>query len=199
MSLLLFETILVKDKSFQNIFYHNWRLNNTRKELWKMPDIWNLEEKVPIPSDLEDGLFRCRITYNTKIRKIEFIPYRVQNISRLHLVIANEIEYRHKYEDREEINRIKQKVKEGDILIVKNGLISDTSVANIVLKKEKKWFTPYRPLLRGTQREKLIRENSIVPMDIRPEDIQKFETFKLINALRPFNETEEMDCTRITG
>ena len=43
-----------------------------------------------------------------------------------------------------------------DILIVKNGLLTDTSIANIALYDGNDWYTPLHPLLKGTKRAELL-------------------------------------------
>jgi 4-amino-4-deoxychorismate lyase len=70
-----------------------------------------------------------------------------------------------------------------DILIVKNAYITDSSYANILFYDGGKWFTPHMPLLAGTCRARLLKESKICEMKIKIDDIKKFESFCLINAL----------------
>ena len=51
-------------------------------------------------------------------------------------------------------------------LIVKDGYLTDTSIANIALYDGYTWFTPAHPLLRGTKRAELLNKQLIVEKDI---------------------------------
>ena len=78
------------------------------------------------------------------------------------------------------------KYKDGcdDILIIKNGLITDISFANICFYNGKNWYTPSTPLLKGTCREKLLKQNSIIEKEIGISDLDYFSHFTIINAMR---------------
>jgi 4-amino-4-deoxychorismate lyase len=99
-------------------------------------------------------------------------------------VESNEISYDHKYEDRSKINELLNlRDSQDDILIVKNGFITDTSFANVVFQKNNEWFTTDSPLLRGTMRQLLLDSGVISLTSIRKNDIADFENFKLINSM----------------
>ena len=76
-----------------------------------------------------------------------------------------------------------QKGNSDDILIVRDGLITDTSFSNIVFSDGDKWFTPEEPLLEGTTRNRLLAEAKIHTAPVRPGDLGQFNTFRLINAM----------------
>ena len=80
----------------------------------------------------------------------------------LQLVYSDDIDYTYKSTDREALNRLFAcRGERDDILIVRRGLLTDTSIANIALFDGKDWFTPKLPLLRGTCRTALI-DNGII-------------------------------------
>jgi len=70
-----------------------------------------------------------------------------------------------------------------DILIVRRGLLTDTSIANIALFDGKDWFTPKLPLLRGTCRTALIDSGIIKEKNIRPEELSSYSFVRLFNAM----------------
>jgi 4-amino-4-deoxychorismate lyase len=70
-----------------------------------------------------------------------------------------------------------------DVIIVKNGLVTDASYANLLFWDGKNWFTPEQPLLKGTQREFLIKNELIKQSTISITDLRKFEKVKLINSM----------------
>ena len=99
--------------------------------------------------------------------------------------------------DRKEIDKLFEKRgKADDILIVKNGFITDTSIANIAFFDGKKWFTPKTCLLRGTTRERLLKEKKIFEKDIRVEDIKRYKKIALLNAMIGFYIVENCIITK---
>ncbi len=180
----LFETIKVINKNLQNIEYHNSRLNSSRKELFGADDFIYLENIIKIPSSLSDDVYKCRVIYNKKIEKIEFEPYKPRIIRSLKLVECNDIEYGFKYHDRSMINELFEKRGDcDDILIIKNGWVTDTSFSNIIFLNGKQWVTPSHPLLFGTKRQKLLDEGKIISKKIKSEDISKYQGARLINSM----------------
>jgi 4-amino-4-deoxychorismate lyase len=77
-----------------------------------------------------------------------------------------------------------------DIIIVKNGLVTDTSMSNLIFLDGARWITPAEPLLAGTCRERLLSEGNITAATIRPKDLDHFIGVKLINAMRDPDEEE---------
>jgi 4-amino-4-deoxychorismate lyase len=183
----LLETIKIQDGAIQNIIYHNQRFNRTRRHFWPDSLSIDLYEFINIPNEFKIGTVRCRVLYEAHIDEIQFLPYQKKVINRLKLVATN-INYDFKYLDRSEINNlVASNQNYDDILMVKNGLITDTSYANIVFKKENEFFTPKKPLLEGTKRQYLIDEDIIIQKNIKPSDINKYSHFTLINAFNEFD------------
>ena len=99
-------------------------------------------------------------------------------------VIYDDIEYSLKYSDRSLINTLfAQRGACDEIIIIKNGKVTDCSIGNLIFRQEKKWYTPDTPLLLGTQREKLLQEGKIQERTIFQEDIVNFDEIKIINAM----------------
>jgi 4-amino-4-deoxychorismate lyase len=100
------------------------------------------------------------------------------------LVYDDEIEYSYKYENRDRLNVLKESRQDCDeIIIVKNGCITDTSFSNLVFYDGKKYLTPAQPLLNGTKRKLLLQQNWISEATIKPEDLNNFHHCGLINAM----------------
>jgi 4-amino-4-deoxychorismate lyase len=161
------------------------------KELFGSTDRFDLSLFFQTYDYPRNGLYKCRLLYDHQTKIVEFIPYTLKPIASLRLIVDNSILYDHKYSDRSSINRILQK-RDGcdDILIIKNDCVTDTSYANIIFKSGKKWYTPQTCLLRGTMRESLIHAGEISVEQIRSSDVNKFEKFKLINAMLGFASSE---------
>jgi 4-amino-4-deoxychorismate lyase len=196
MSLLL-ESIKLVDGKFCNLFYHEQRMIRSLEMLCGVHDELNLEELLKDMDAPAKGLYKCRIVYDEMTKEVEYIPYQPKPINSLRIVEHDRISYEFKYKDRKAIDRLFELRKEcDDILIVKKGLVTDSSYSNIVFRKGKHWYTPWSALLKGTQRQKLIETDRIIQEEITVEDIESFETFKLINAMLEF-EGPEIDVKNI--
>jgi len=177
----LIETIKIEDGIIHNIKWHNRRCNRSRKSLFFSQNKIELLEYITPP---KKGLFRCRILYNQHINSVEYIPYSYKKIITIK-VIKSQIEYSHKYSNRDELNRLLLPEYD-EILIEKDGLITDTSIANIALYRDNIWVTPKKPLLEGTLRAKLLEKKFLHEKEIRKEELQNFSHFALMNAMIGF-------------
>ena len=177
------ETIKALDGVCYHLEYHQRRLEGVLNSL-------NAEHKYKLSSLLlppKKGLFRCRVVYDEEQIEISYIPYQKREIKSLKIVASNKIEYSNKYADRSAIDKLFMKKEQcDDILIVKNSLITDTSIANIAFFDGAVWLTPKTPLLYGTTRERLLNESKIVEQDIKIEDINGFLKVALMNAMIDF-------------
>jgi 4-amino-4-deoxychorismate lyase len=188
---LLIESIKLHNGKFYNLFYHEQRMRRSLYELWRTKIDLNLEEFLSDMNYPVNGLFKCRIVYSNFLREVQFLAYTPKVISSLKIIESDQIHYRFKFQNRNDIERLFQlRDTCDDILIVQNGKVTDSSFSNIVFRKDNCWITPKAALLRGTQRQKLIDENKIVEEKITLEDIRSFDTFKLINAMLEFNGPE---------
>lgn len=191
----LLETIKCEDGKLFNLDFHQARFENAQKEYVGITPKTKLFDTIEIPEFAKSGLFRCRVTFSKQIDKIEFIPHNYREIISLKLVEDNNIDYHYKYANREKLQRLFDlRGNCDDIIIVKNGFITDSFVANLVLFDGKNWLTPDTPLLSGTQRAKLLKEEKIFESHINIHNLQKFEKVGLINAL---NNLEEMPIIEI--
>jgi 4-amino-4-deoxychorismate lyase len=80
-----------------------------------------------------------------------------------------------------------------EILIIKNGFVTDTSFSNIVFFDGIKWITPSTYLLNGTQRQQLLQQGAIIEEEIRPSDLKHFRFAKLINAMLDLETSPSID------
>jgi len=201
---LLLETIRFENGAFQNLRYHQERMEASRKALF--PDSETIDLEAALRKEMaagknvpQTGLFKCRVVYDSQIRNLKWIPYSFPKIISLKMVFSNEIKYSYKYENRKAINELlKEKGNTDDILIVKHGLITDTSFCNILFYNGKNWITPSFPLLRGTQRNHLLETEQIQTAEIKPTDLVNFQKARLINAMIRFEDALDIDIRNIS-
>jgi len=185
----LLETLKIENRSPKNLIFHQQRINKSQSQLFGKSSEINLTETLQnLPKNLTNQVYKCRIVYDTKIQKIEFIPYIPLKVQSLKLVLADNLDYSLKYENRSELqNLTTQKGDCDDILICQNQQIRDTSYANIVFWDGKKWLTPQMPLLEGTQRAFLLATKQIFHSKITVSDLSKFKFVRIINAMLEFD------------
>lgn len=189
----LFEVIKIQNRQLQNTDYHNNRLNRSLSLIFGVKENIHLEKVINIPKDLDNQTFKCRVIYSNKIEKIQFEPYFQKIITSLKLVECNDIDYRYKYYDRSIIDELfAQRKNCDDILIIKNGFVSDTSYANIVFWDGTGWITPSTPLLPGTKRQKLLDQKIIEEKGIKASDIKQFEKARIINAMIDLDDASDI-------
>lgn len=185
-----FETICVQHRQFSNLLpYHKARLNRTRRDLWNTSTPLDLWERLEIPDFVNEEKHKCRVTYGPEILTIEWERYLPRPIKSLLLVVDDTIEYSYKYKNRDHLNQLHaQRGDCDDVLIVKNGLLTDTSYANIALFDGLNWYTPEVPLLPGTQRAFLLDEGVLIPREIKVDDLVRYSSVKLFNAMLDWEE-----------
>ena len=202
MSLFL-ETIRFENGRFDNLPFHQQRLENTLAEVFNetnnIPSLENyLSDTLKKLKYDENRLYKCRVVYDREIKSVEFIPYQLPEITSLKLIAAGEIDYHLKYLERGVLNNLyAQRGQTGDVLIIKNGLITDTSFANILFFNGRQWVTPAVPLLKGTRRQQLLADEKIITAGIRPGDLHYFTKARLINAMIRFEDEADVDIDRI--
>ena len=193
---LLLETIKIEAGVIYNLPYHQERCTQSRQALYGATNILELKTHISPPSK---GLYRCRILYKKSIHSVEYIPYVPKIISSLKIIASN-IEYTYKYANRDTLNRLLSIEKAyDDILIEKNGYLTDTSIANIAFYDGKQWVTPQNPLLKGTMRQKLIDEGFLQTKQIKVADISAYTQVALMNAMLGFKILKNITITDNRG
>jgi 4-amino-4-deoxychorismate lyase len=179
-----FETIRALDGEILNILYHQKRYESVLSS-FGFSDFKNLEEYLKPPPL---GLYRCRLVYGQDGIDVTYHKYEKRQIKSLKLVYDDTIEYSKKSTLREKLDNLYAMRKNcDDVLIVKNSLLCDTSIANIALQKDGVWYTPSMPLLCGTTRERLLDEGKIFTRDIRVEELSAYSKIALFNAMIDFD------------
>ncbi|MDQ7044459.1 MAG: aminotransferase class IV family protein [Sulfurimonas sp.] len=179
------ETIKILDGSVFNIQYHQKRYESVLSS-FGLKDFAHLLTLIKAPPT---GLYRCRLVYDLDANiTISYFAYKKRNIKSLKIIYDDSIEYSKKYEDRQDINKLFEKREQSDdILIVKDGYIADTSIANIAFFNGVAWLTPKKPLLKGTSRQRLLENEEIIEADIKVQDLKSFSKVALLNAMIDFD------------
>lgn len=191
------ESICILKGEIRNLTFHQNRINQTRYKLLGLMDELNVSQLFQFADNQRIGKFKCRIVYAESIEEFQMLPYQIRRIHSVRLVESNAIDYRFKLEDRQAFSYLKDAVNEDEIIIVQNGQITDTSYSNLVFFDGEKWITPTTNLLNGTMRQSLLQTKQIIEKPIQVEDLNRFESFKLINAMMDLEESPELPISII--
>lgn len=123
------------------------------------------------------------------VEELELLPYRVPPINTLRVVDGGEITYSLKYHDRRALHRLYE-LRDGcdDVLIVRDGLLTDSSYCNIALYDAGRCVTPATPLLAGTRRSRLLQAGRLETADIPVQSIERYSHVALFNAMIDLGE-----------
>jgi 4-amino-4-deoxychorismate lyase len=115
------------------------------------------------------------------------------------MIHCEDIEYGYKYADRHKLEELFEKRGDCDeVLIVKDGYITDTSISNIVFSLPAGgWITPDTPLLKGTMRSYLLETGQISEAVIRPEDLSLFTETRMINCMMDLESSPSIEIENI--
>ncbi|WP_101688330.1 aminotransferase class IV [Dysgonomonas massiliensis] len=177
------EAIKLLDATFYNLAYHQERIDRTQDTLGR--NRIDLKKHLQsIPDSARKGLFKCRIVYSDRIESVEYIPYSLPTINKVAIVIDDDISYDFKSTDRSRLNELRNEAKSDEIIIVKNGLITDGFATNLVFEAEDgTLYTPKSYLLSGTKRQSLIDVGRIEERQISIEDLRYYTRIHFINAM----------------
>lgn len=142
---------------------------------------------------------RVRVLYDENGLDIEASPLMIQYPTTFRCVdVDHNFDYSYKFADRQVLNEafLKRNGKE-DVILIRDGWVTDTSKANLAFRKNDKWYTPYFPLLAGTTWKKLVSEQSLLPRPIHVDHIALFDVVRTFNALHAFEAAPEIPVDQI--
>ena len=138
--------------------------------------------------------YRLTLEYSLEgFSAIRLVPYCKRTIRALRpLPLPDGFDYSYKYADRRFFEQMKAELADDEepLFVRPDGTITDTSFTNVLIETESGYLTPTRPLLKGTQREALLRTGLIAEADDLTLSTlrSKAKAILLINALLPLEE-----------
>ena len=194
----LFESICIQDGQVQNGKFHELRFKKSYLETFKILPNYSLLGRIHLVN-LEPTLtYKLRIDYNQNGTRYSISEYRKSIPTKLKLIEDDSITYHLKKNKRKKLNRLyKQRGESEDVLIVKNGLITDATYSNILFTNGDHIVTPSTPLLQGTCRARLLLEDKVSAIKIHVNTISQYHSFQLINALNDFDKKRWVDTKNI--
>ncbi|MCG3714890.1 aminotransferase class IV family protein [Aliarcobacter butzleri] len=180
-SIKYFETIKCEDFEVFNLDYHQKRVANT------IGLNINLQEYI---NPISEELLRCKLIYDENgVVDVLYFPYKKREIKSFKIIFDNEIEYSKKYLNRAKLDELYEKKDDCDeVIIIKNEIVTDTTIANIAIFYENSWITSKNCLLGGTTRARLLEEKKMFEKDITLDMLKNASKVALMNAMIGFDE-----------
>lgn len=178
-----FETLHVKDGKPLHVRFHNTRF-------WKSSwEVFGVRTHVDLASLIDPPMpeCRCKIVYDTQVVRVEYAPL-VPRVFRHFEVVSHDASYGYKFEDRRWLEALKNQSKADEIILSHQGLVQDTSIANLAFYIHGQWLTPAKPLLQGTARARWLEQGRIRQASLESADLGKAEKFAIMNALLNWQE-----------
>lgn len=188
---LFIESIKLEDGVFYRLELHQIRVDKVFAEYFPNSKVIDLKEIFYNSDFPQKGKYKCRVVFDKNIQQFEIVDYQIRNIKTLQVVETNAKSYPYKIEDRSAFNgAFAHRGTCDDVLLVKDGFLTDTSYANIALFDGFKWYTPETPLVYGVNRAQLLSEELIHEKRIKLSDLQNYTQIRLFNAMIEFGEIE---------
>ncbi len=202
-TVFLLETMRISDGRLCLPELHRARMERSCRELYGCAAPLLSIDEAELPEELRRGTVKCRVTYGPEIARIEYEPYSPRLVRSLRLVRDDEVDYHLKYADRSALSALAALRGEADdVLIVRDGLLTDSSYANILLRAGDRLLTPSRPLLEGVMRRHLldsgvVEEAEVTPSMLMPGNSEGVTEVMLVNAMLPPGALPPVPLSRI--
>jgi len=188
---LFVESIQLNNGEFKRLELHQERIRRAMSDYYPTQNPFELESVLSNISYPPEGLYKCRIVYDTRIHSLEFIPYVKREIHTLRLVDTLMKSTPYKKENRRLLNdAFNLRGDCDDVILMKKGYLTDTSFANIALFDGYDWITPRVPLIYGVNRTQLVGQGKLIEKDILASELVNFLRVSLFNAMNDFGSIE---------
>jgi len=187
---LLLETIRLDHGEPSLLPLHQERVNKSLKDLFGIQHVLNLAEYIQPPEEFRKGIVKCRILYERGVKKIDYSIYKIKQVKSLQMVETDTITYNYKYADRRQLEYLYSLRGDcDDVLIIRNGLVTDTTYANVAFYDGSRWITPEKPLLEGVRRRYYLEHGMIDTAKITSGDLKFFSELRFMNAMITLEES----------
>ncbi len=165
-----------------------------------LPYLNDWRKALQLQGENPQALHKIRLIYDAhRIERVEVLAYSPLAIQELWLYdVGADFSYEHKFLERTCLNPFPNIEREQPKipLFVREGLLTDTSFTNIVLRFGDELLTPNRPLLRGVMREHLLRKGIIREAELGVEALENCDEVLLINAMLPLERAIRIKLIR---
>jgi 4-amino-4-deoxychorismate lyase len=183
------ESIRFEKGSYQLLEFHQERINATYRKFFPLTIPFHLAAHLP-KLDFEKT-YKVRVVYSNDSIDIEFAEYLKRKVTSLRIIEEDKVDYSFKFEARTKIEQLYVKRHNADdIIIIKKGLVTDSSYANLVFWDGNLWYTPKSHLLNGVKRQYYLRTGLISEKEITLKTLFDYKKVSLINSMLDLGDVE---------
>ncbi|TVR54629.1 MAG: chorismate-binding protein [Spirochaetaceae bacterium] len=180
----LVESLHVVDGVVEAVESHDERLATSYRAVFGGRPPFSISAALESTAIPQHGVQKCRVVYDRDGYVVEFAPYPSRLVRNARIVHDDGISYPHKFTDRSALDAaFARRAGCDEIIIVRDGRVTDAYSSNLVFFDGVRAFTPDTPLLPGTRRARLLDAGTIVEAPIRVSEIGRFASVSFINAL----------------
>ena len=194
---LFIETIQLIDGQPMRIDFHQARVDRSLNSFYGSHTHFDLQTCIDVPEPFRNGVAKCRVVYKKKVVDIHYGNYSEKRPKCIKLV-ESDVRYAFKFADR----MVFQELLESnpgydDVILTRNGLITDSTYCNLLFRKQGAWYTPEEPLLEGTRRASLLQSGLVRTAKIHKNDLDHYDALMLVNALLEFKAARALPISII--
>jgi 4-amino-4-deoxychorismate lyase len=183
------ESIRFEKGSYQLLEFHQERINATYRKFFPLTIPFHLAAHLP-KLDFEKT-YKVSVVYSNDSIDIEFAEYLKRKVTSLRIIEEDKVDYSFKFEARTKIEQLYVKRHNADdIIIIKKGLVTDSSYANLVFWDGNLWYTPKSHLLNGVKRQYYLRTGLISEKEITLKTLFDYKKVSLINSMLDLGDVE---------
>lgn len=205
----LLETLLYEKGSFPLLLRHLGRMEKSARYFgYGFPEAALRSALRELGEELRGSRARIRLLLSSDgTFRLEHRPFPPPNTPERFRVIlsqrpvnSSDVFLFHKTTHREVYtSRAREHPEWDDVLLInERGELTESTVANLAVQLEGRWWTPPREcgLLAGTFRDELVARGELAERVLRPADLERAESIRLINSVRGWIEVKNMNPTR---
>jgi 4-amino-4-deoxychorismate lyase len=182
------ETIWIRNHRVQNLGYHQARYEHTCKQYYGCAPSFKLSKCID-RNAIDSSDVKCRFIYDHQSYKVSYEVYQRSIIHSLQTIENKDISYPFKTLARPALDDLYgQRGKCDEIVITKNGNVTDAYYYSLVFENDKGFYVPKDALLPSTRRQALIDNNIVKEIRIHTSELKKYTHIHLINALNPLEK-----------
>lgn len=190
MKMKFFETIKIENNIFYNLDYHQERFEKTYFENFgQVSNLKIVEFLKPFHK-----CTRAKFVYGFDFFEMSYFDYYPKKIEKIKLVEINDFDYTYKLFDRVFFDDLLNQNRNIDeIFMFKNGLLTDCTIANIVILEDNNWISPKKPLLFGTTLKRFGDLGTVLFDDIDYNRLIKAQKIGFLNAMIGFKIFDKLE------
>jgi 4-amino-4-deoxychorismate lyase len=141
-----------------------------------------LKEFLPEPP--KGQTLKCVLVYSDSVLSADLHPYSPPQIKTMALVEVENLDFTFKLEDRSELYKIRDFAGTDEIIIIRNGFVTNAATGNLVFEdSEGRFFTPLHYIHAGTKRRFYLKNKTVTSYPIKASGIKSYNRVYLVNAM----------------